>query len=160
MQITICAKSTHLYLLSTNEAKEELSQRLTSEKILTEIILFFDSSSHFFVSAFVVLLNYSSPSYLNFSFSNPPPQHHCRDTWVFKDSLDTNATSWLHCRVRSTVQGVINISRASLLISGLYLICFKDKAKVKLVPIIQSLNTSRPGRHHSIIARPVVHFSA
>lgn len=41
----LCAKSTHLYLLSINEVKEGLSHRLTSEKILAEITLYFDSSS-------------------------------------------------------------------------------------------------------------------
>lgn len=44
--------------------------------------------------------------------------------------------------------------------SGLHLICFKNKAKVKLVPIIHSLNTSRPGRYHGIAAWPVGHFEA
>lgn len=151
----LCAKSTYLYLLSINEAKEELSQRLTSEKILTEIILSFDSRFFFVSAAFAVHLNYSSPFYLGFSFSNPPPWHHCLNTWIFTDSLDTNATSWLHCRISSTV---INISCASLLMSGLHLILFKDKAKVKLVPIIHSLNTGRLGRYHGITAWPVVHF--
>lgn len=51
----LCAKSTHLYLLSTNEAKEELSQRLTSEKILTEIILSFDFSWLFFFLSLLLL---------------------------------------------------------------------------------------------------------
>lgn len=155
----LSVQSTYLYLLSTNEAKGELSPRLTSKKILTEIILSFDSSSLFFPSAaFAVLLNYSSPSYLSFSFSNCPPWHRYPDTWIFTDSLDTKATSWLHCRKRSTVQDVLNISCASLLMSGLHLICFKDKAKVKLVPITHSLNTSSPGRSHGIAAWPVGHF--
>lgn len=36
--------------------------------------------------------------------------------------------------------------------SGMHLIHFKDKAKVKLVPIIHSLSTGRPGRYHGITA--------
>lgn len=112
----LCAKSTHLYLLSINEVKEELSHRLTSEKILTEIMLYFDSSSLYclccFYSTFEIQL---SPSSLSFSFSNPPPRHHSSDTQVFTEGLDTNAMSWLHFRIGSKVQSVINISCASLL---------------------------------------------
>lgn len=36
--------------------------------------------------------------------------------------------------------------------SGLPLICFKDKAKAKLVPVIHSLKASRPGRYRSVTA--------
>lgn len=146
----LCAKSTYLYLLSINEAKEaNLRKNIDWNNSVLWLQIFFVSA------AFAVHLNYSSPFYLGFSFSNPPPWHHCLNTWIFTDSLDTNATSWLHCRISSTV---INISCASLLMSGLHLILFKDKAKVKLVPIIHSLNTGRLGRYHGITAWPVVHF--
>lgn len=40
--------------------------------------------------------------------------------------------------------------------SGLPLICFKDKAKAKLVPVIHSLKASRPGWYRSVTAWPVV----
>lgn len=56
----LCAKSTHLYLLSINEVKEELPHRLTSEKILTEITLYLTPAPFIVSAAFTVRLNYSS----------------------------------------------------------------------------------------------------
>ena len=40
--------------------------------------------------------------------------------------------------------------------SGLPFICFKDKAKAKLVPVTHSLKASRPGWYCSVTAWPVV----
>lgn len=102
------AKSTHfIFLLSINKVKKEPSHRIASEKILTEITLYSDSSSLYCLccsyNTFELQLSPSSLSPLAAS-------HH--DLWNIgfyrTAGHNTKETFWLQLRISSKVQGMIS----------------------------------------------------